>query len=654
VSGKVYVATDGNDAWSGLLASPNAAGTDGPKASLQAAATVMRNSATVKTASIEGGDYYLTSSLNLGPQDAGESWLPYAGQSVRIHGGQRVTGWSLNGYGNEKAAAPAGAFPSGGGVGDLFYDGVRQTHARYPNAVPANATTGGWLIAAASRSGQNTSNSFQFKPGDIPSFSSTSGMYVDVYQQNGWRNYILPVASINYATDTITLSGSTAFPIGQGSRYYIFNAQSQLGATGEWYYNSGSNMLNFKAPAGFDGNVTIGSLNNIFNIYNTSNITVAGLTLTDTLSTGSAINVSNSRGIDIAGNNITNAGIGVSFSSNSQYDTVEGNQISNIDGNGVQIPSGVDHISVLGNYIHDVGQLSVASGVWFSGSSDNSISYNLIENASKAGVTGTATSSNVGSYNNTISYNRIGNTDYGTSDGGAIYINGQYQQDNTNDLIEYNEIWGTTANGTVNNAGVPSTGFLPVTQLVSYGIYLDDFASGVTVTGNLLHDNYGGIHIHSGWNNTISGNFLVNNTGASLQNQVANPLPARQAESNNLFTGNLVSIGNGGVASVNLGTTANARWTDNFYDSTVIGAKSFAAFVLSTYTAASLTAWEALGYDAGASSGNPNFVNKSAGNYALAPGSPALAAGIVNLPTGKMGLAGFTGGNVYDSTWGQV
>ena len=37
-----YVATDGNDAWSGTLASPNAAKTDGPFATLQRARDAVR------------------------------------------------------------------------------------------------------------------------------------------------------------------------------------------------------------------------------------------------------------------------------------------------------------------------------------------------------------------------------------------------------------------------------------------------------------------------------------------------------------------------------------------------------------------------------------------------------------------------------------
>ncbi len=44
----------------------------------------------------------------------------------------------------------------------------------------------------------------------------------------------------------------------------------------------------------------------------------------------------------------------------------------------------------------------------------------------------------------------------------------------------------------------------------AYGIYLDDFANGVTVTANQLIDNPGGMELHNGFDNEISGNSFIN------------------------------------------------------------------------------------------------------------------------------------------------
>lgn len=44
----------------------------------------------------------------------------------------------------------------------------------------------------------------------------------------------------------------------------------------------------------------------------------------------------------------------------------------------------------------------------------------------------------------------------------------------------------------------------------AYAIYLDDFANGVTVTGNQLVDNPGGLELHNGFDNEIIGNSFIN------------------------------------------------------------------------------------------------------------------------------------------------
>ena len=73
----------------------------------------------------------------------------------------------------------------------------------------------------------------------------------------------------------------------------------------------------------------------------------------------------------------------------------------------------------------------------------------------------------------------------------------------------------------------------------------------------------------------------------------------------------------------------------------------FAALVSNVYRANALSAWEALGYDSGAKTGSVVFVDPGGGNYSLAPGSAALAAGIANLPLTQMGLAGYESSNAY-------
>jgi VCBS repeat-containing protein/parallel beta-helix repeat protein len=642
----LYVATDGNDSWSGQLAAPDAAGTDGPLASLQAAQAKME-AGTTKTTYIEGGTYNLHASLNLGSADSGESWLAYPGQTPVIEGGQSVTGWTQQANGLWTANAPAGAFALGGAVADLFVDGVRQTHARYPNAVPSMPVRGGWLPVQQSLTGENTATSFQFRPGDLPVLTSTAGLYAAVYQQNGWQEYTLPVASINMATDTITLAGASEMPIDIGSRFYLYNAASQLDAAHEWFYNPATNIITYDAPAGFiGGNVTVGSLANIVTLSNANNVTISGLTLTGAASTGTAVQVNDSTGLHLAGDTIDNVGNGVVFSGTGGSDRIEGSVIENTDNDGILINPGTSNVTVTGNKIHDIGQLLNGSAVWFTGSSNDTFTYNTVQSVARVGIGGgSAIGLSDASYNDVISYNMIKNTNLTTSDGGAIVLGGM-QQTATGDIVSYNEISGTKAAGTGETAALS---FLPNTQLNSYGIYLDDFASGVTVKGNVLHDNVGGILLHSGSNNLVTDNIIANSSGMATLYQADNWRgTGAQPPSGNLFTGNLISNAKpGGPLAVNLGDPSNAQWTDNYYDASGLFGQAFISDTGGVLDYLGLAGWQAGGYDAGSLTG-ASGLQSTGGTYSLPANSAARGLGVTSPPTTSIGLSGFSATSHYD------
>ena len=82
---KLYVSTGGNDAWSGRLAAPNAAKTDGPFATLERARDEVRKMKAGGDARsyprgiavlLRGGLYCLDKTLVLSPQDSGAAGAP--------------------------------------------------------------------------------------------------------------------------------------------------------------------------------------------------------------------------------------------------------------------------------------------------------------------------------------------------------------------------------------------------------------------------------------------------------------------------------------------------------------------------------------------------------------------------------------------------
>ena len=101
-----YVATNGNDAWSGLLPAPTANATDGPFATLEAARNAIRSLKSRSglpvggvRVSLRGGRHMRQSSFSLsGGNDSGTLTSPivyqaYPGENPSIIGGINVTGF---------------------------------------------------------------------------------------------------------------------------------------------------------------------------------------------------------------------------------------------------------------------------------------------------------------------------------------------------------------------------------------------------------------------------------------------------------------------------------------------------------------------------------------------------------------------------------
>ncbi len=167
----IYVSPAGNDAWSGKLAAPNRARTDGPFATLQRACREVAKlrAAGVReiTVFLRGGDYCLSQTVQLGPEhsapDGGRVvFAAYRGERVRIIGGRRITGWRrTNRWPGDSSARPSR--PSGRlYVADLpdvragkwtfrslIVDGRRAIRARHPNFDPADPYRSGFLYVAS-------------------------------------------------------------------------------------------------------------------------------------------------------------------------------------------------------------------------------------------------------------------------------------------------------------------------------------------------------------------------------------------------------------------------------------------------------------------------------------------------------------------------
>jgi hypothetical protein len=146
-SADFYVATNGNDAWSGKLAAPNAAKTDGPFLSIVRAQKAVRDAAHDKhesgiTVMLRKGTYYLgfvpnTGTLKFTGEDSGKSnrpilWTNYPGETPVVSGGLPIgkdgldLTWKKVSGNLWQVALPTGVEP----FEYLFYNGERRMRSR--------------------------------------------------------------------------------------------------------------------------------------------------------------------------------------------------------------------------------------------------------------------------------------------------------------------------------------------------------------------------------------------------------------------------------------------------------------------------------------------------------------------------------------------
>ncbi len=179
----LYVATNGRDSWSGTLAAPNAAATDGPFASLSRARDAVRQLAAggrkqPVTVYLRGGLYPVTETVVFGPQDSGTPECPvtyaaYQNEQPILAGGRRVTGWQRGADGVATVELPevkAGRWY----FRQLFAGGQRQIRARYPNVDPTDPHRKGYTYVAADA-------------------TSLTGVVGNIHNVGDWMEYDLKV-----------------------------------------------------------------------------------------------------------------------------------------------------------------------------------------------------------------------------------------------------------------------------------------------------------------------------------------------------------------------------------------------------------------------------------------------------------------------------
>ena len=557
----LHVALNGCDAWSGLYPSPNAEGTDGPLASLKAAkekVMLLKNAKRLSKSVdvlIHSGTYTLNEPLHFSNEELFEegqqlSFINAGDCEVILQGGLTLTGFVPD-EGNILKLDLSKYGLKGIQFKELYYQGVRQQMARYPKYDANNPYGGGFLyvpgkIVSQYENGHGKKDSFVCNDPKLKEWSKIDEVELFIFPRHNYTNSIVKLKNYNTITGEITLEESAFYEIYPGDRFYFRNVKEELTAPGEWYLDSEKDILYFYPPKDSlleDLCVSIPLIDNLIVIEGKEEVPpnpfvekidwkdsggfihnaqrhipqemgyISFTGLTFQCSKGSAITVKNAKACVVKGNIIRNTGgVGV-YIQNSLSCQISDNDIYDIGSHGVYISGGLrspftrkflpSENEVVNNYIHHIGVIykSVA-GVALHGVGIR-ISNNYIHDAPRWGILSRGN-------DNIIEYNHIRHVNIETSDTSGIYL---VDRDLTmhGTKIRYNCIHDVLGYHMNTEGRWLSPAF-------AFGIYLDDFTSGVEVTGNLIYRTpRAGIFVQAGQYVKVENNMFLENSYESCR-----------------------------------------------------------------------------------------------------------------------------------------
>lgn len=250
---ELFVSALGRDSWPGSLPEPNAAGTDGPLASLPGVLARLRQLKAEARLSepvtvwLRDGRYPLSEPLVITPADTCPvTFAAYPGESPVLCGSRRITGWrtdSLNGRPAWVVDLPDVAdgqwyFRS------LFANGQRRARTRFPKdgffrveAAPGTSPQAGLF---------DGNDHFVAAPGDLDYWHNLGD--VTVVLLHYWIEEHLPIASFDPTSRQVDFPIRTTFSLrddftDRWARYYVENVLEATTEPGEWYLDRYTGQL---------------------------------------------------------------------------------------------------------------------------------------------------------------------------------------------------------------------------------------------------------------------------------------------------------------------------------------------------------------------------------------------------------------------------
>ena len=523
-----YVATDGNDSWTGTRAQ---AGQDtGPFRTLQRARDAIRQRKQAGALPSGGimvevakGIYSLASPFELTAADSGTSACPITyraqpGAEVRLLGGRELTNFTpvrdagmlqrlpenARGHVLQADLRAAGVTDfgkqdwnlgrSGAGL-ELFYQNQPMTLARWPNEGFTPVVDVAGPVVKNSRGHDMCVEGPIVYEGDRPTrWIDEPDGWVHGYWFHDWSDQRHPIAQIDPQRHTIAVKPPYhSYGYRKGRWFYAFNLLSELDAPGEWYLDRDRGLLYFwppQSPAGIAaGHPTVSVLDTLISMAGVSHVTFRGFTLE--ACRGTAITIEQGNANRVAGCTIRNTGAWAVRISRSTQSGVLGCDITNTGLGGVSLEGG-DRKTLTraglyaeNNHIYHYSRWfrMYHAGVACQGVG-NRVAHNLIHDAPHQAI-------GYGGNDHTIEFNEIHSVCHESNDAGAIYSGRNWSNRGT--VIRHNymhHVSGFRGKGCV-------------------GVYFDDILSGQSILGNVFYKVTRAAFIGGGRDNVIENNIFV-------------------------------------------------------------------------------------------------------------------------------------------------
>jgi len=553
--GVFFVATNGNDQWSGRLPAPSRKGTDGPFATLPRALKAVREarqhgaveSRQTATVFLCGGTYFVEAPIVLTPEDSNLLLMACPGTTPVLSGGRPIAGWKEVSVEGKKLWAADVPDVRGGKwlFRELWVNGRRATRARQPNKGYLSITE---LLDKAPEWTQGQTR-FRFREGDLKAWNTvTNG---EVVAMTKWVESRLPVVSVDEKERIVNFSKRSVFGLEAGDLYYVEGAFEFLDEPGEWYLDPASGTL-YYLPLPGERLETLQAiapaLSQVVRVEGrpeagkfVGHVILRGLTFSHTewcFPTGfqsgeNKPNISPEPKAEVGGFGQAAVGVpGAVWGEGVHECAFENCRFANLGNYGLELARGCQanrvvrcEFSDLGAgglkigetsirdqaaeqtsanevsncHIHDGGKMfHSAIGIWIGQSPENRLTHNLIHDFYYTGISigwtwgyGTALASN-----NTVEFNHVHHIGVKSDGDGPILSDmaGIYTLGKQPGTTIRNNLWHDMA-------GIRYGG---------WGIYFDEGSSGILAESNLVYrTTHGGFHQHYGETNVVRNNIFA-------------------------------------------------------------------------------------------------------------------------------------------------